>query len=96
MKEFACCSSTMRELFRIALQVLLEFLDHKSNRKLITLISKTSQSNHISDRKVITRKSASDAQNSSQNKASKIKTFSVAQKKQAEYLYKKTMKVLNW
>ena len=95
MKEFACNSSTMRELFKISLQVLSQFLEHKSNWKESASISKISQNCNIFGRRVTTRKSALVDTNSTHNSSSKLEILSSAQKNRAEYLYQKTKRVLN-
>ena len=96
MREFVCSSSTMRELFRIALHVLSQFLGNGPNKKYVTSNTKNPQNGCSSDRKMTTRKAARDTWSSTLSNTLKTWIFSDSQKMRAKYLYQKTKKVLNW
>ena len=96
MREFVCSSSTMRELFRIALHVLSQFLGYGANKKYIISITKNPQNGCSSGRKMTTKKAVWDTWSLTQSSTLKAWFFSDFQKIRAEYLYQKTKKVLNW
>ena len=60
MREFVCSSSTMRELFWIALHVLSQLLGYGTNKKYIVSNTKNPQNGCSSGRKMTTRKAARD------------------------------------
>ena len=91
MKEFVSKWATMRELFRIALQVLSQLLDPASNKRGIVNRLK---SRNKCQKKILTRSKTNEKLKLSRNKSLKSRIFTLAQRKRAKYLHNITKEIL--
>ena len=93
MKKFVRHSSTMKQLFKIALQVLSHFLESKFGIEEICQIP-TYQSK-FSVNTVCTRSKTIKNQKTSIGKINKADFITDSRLNSVKYLYKKTKKILN-